>query len=151
MYTTLTMKYGCGSIILWGWFFSAWETGSLIKVDGGMKKELYIQPLCQSLKQFTENPWLKNQWTFQQGNKQKHVSTLAKKWFLGNDVSCKVIKTEQTITELRNFKKNWSVSRHGFLTIACIVLTRKPSSFNDLKTLRKWSGPKSLLRILTEI
>ena len=43
------MKYGGGSIMLWG-CFAAEETGALHKIDGIVRKEKYVDILKQHLK-----------------------------------------------------------------------------------------------------
>ena len=75
-----TVKFGGGSIILWG-CFSASGPGNLVKVEGIMKKEQYIQILEDNIRQSAENLHLGPNWTYQQDNDPKHTAKAVKKWF----------------------------------------------------------------------
>lgn len=51
-----------------------------------MNEVQYIQILDKNIKHFTEKHGEEHQWTFQQDNDSRHVSTLAKKWLMDNNV-----------------------------------------------------------------
>lgn len=80
--TVPTVKHGGGSIMLWG-CFSSQGTGNLVRVQGIMKKENYIQILDENLKESAENLQLGNNWKFQQDNDPKHTAKVVKKMVPG--------------------------------------------------------------------
>ena len=51
--TVLTVKHGGGSIMLWGYFLSQ-GTANLVRVQGIMKTDNYIQILDENLKESAE-------------------------------------------------------------------------------------------------
>lgn len=71
--------------------FSASETGSLVKVDGIMKKEDHIQILDQNIKQSSGKFWLEHQWTFQEDSDPKHVK-LCEDMAHGQECQCFRVK-----------------------------------------------------------
>ncbi|KAL0162929.1 hypothetical protein M9458_042325, partial [Cirrhinus mrigala] len=69
-HTIPTVKYGGGSIMLWGCFSSA-GTGKLVRVDGKMDGAKYRAILEENLLEFT----------FQQDNDPKHKARATMEWF----------------------------------------------------------------------
>ncbi|KAL0201197.1 hypothetical protein M9458_004384, partial [Cirrhinus mrigala] len=69
-HTIPTVKYGFGSIMLWGCFSSA-GTGKLVRVDGKMDGAKYRAILEENLLEFT----------FQQDNDPKHKARATMEWF----------------------------------------------------------------------
>ena len=62
--TVPTVKHGGGNIMLWG-CFSSQGTGNLVRVQGTMNKENYIQILDENLKEAAEKLQLGDNWKFQ--------------------------------------------------------------------------------------
>jgi hypothetical protein len=82
---TATMKFGGGSLMMWGCMF--WEgVGYSCKIDTRMDGDLYTrilqQELQDSLAWFNKLP---SEVIFQQDNDPKHTCKLAKKWFQDNN------------------------------------------------------------------
>ncbi|GFY12394.1 transposable element Tcb1 transposase [Trichonephila clavipes] len=78
--TVPTVKFGCGSIMVWG-CFSWFGLGPLVPVIGNMNSEMYVDilenaPLPTLWKYFGEGPFL-----FHQDNCSIHTSRLAQAWF----------------------------------------------------------------------
>ena len=68
-----TVKHGGGNIMLWG-CFSSRGTGNLVRIQGTMRKDDYIQILDENLKESAEKLELGNNWKFQQDNDPKHTA-----------------------------------------------------------------------------
>lgn len=62
-----TVKHGGGKV-MFGGFFAANGPGNLVKVNGIMKKEDYIEILVENIRQSAEELGLGQQWIFQQNN-----------------------------------------------------------------------------------
>uniref|UniRef100_A0AAZ3RWT0 Tc1-like transposase DDE domain-containing protein n=1 Tax=Oncorhynchus tshawytscha TaxID=74940 RepID=A0AAZ3RWT0_ONCTS len=68
-----TVKYGEGSIMLWGCVASA-GTGNLVKVEGCMDSTQYQQILGNNVEESVTKLKLRRGWIFQQDNDPKHCS-----------------------------------------------------------------------------
>ena len=71
--TILMLKYGGGSIVLWG-CFSAAGTGRLVRVKGKMNGAKYREILDENLLQSAQDLRLWRRFTFQQENDPKHTA-----------------------------------------------------------------------------
>lgn len=56
-----------------------------VPISGIIKKGLYIQIVAQKIKQSNEKLGLRYRWIFQQDNNGKHITKLAKIWFMENN------------------------------------------------------------------
>jgi transposase len=81
-----TVKFGGGSIMLWG-CMTAFGVGHSCRIDGGMDAKLYTEILEGEMLGSLELHNLCHQdIVFQQDNDSKHTSKLAKTWFLEHGV-----------------------------------------------------------------
>uniref|UniRef100_A0A669E9Q2 Tc1-like transposase DDE domain-containing protein n=1 Tax=Oreochromis niloticus TaxID=8128 RepID=A0A669E9Q2_ORENI len=79
-HTIPTVKYGGGSIMLWGCFSSA-GTGKLVRVDGKMDGAKYRAILEENLLDSTKVLRLGRRFIFQQDNDPKHKARATMEWF----------------------------------------------------------------------
>lgn len=71
-----TVKFGGGSIMLWG-FVASGGTGNLVKVEGHMDSTQYWHILENNVQESVAKLKLCQGWIFQQDNDPKHCSTWA--------------------------------------------------------------------------
>lgn len=79
-HTTKTVKFGGGSIMVWG-CFSWYGVGNLHRIDGIMDARQYIRILSTNLPQSVEKMGISEQYIFQQDNDPKHTAGITKKYF----------------------------------------------------------------------
>ena len=72
--------------MFWG-CFAAGETGSLHKIDGIMREEMYVDILKQHLKTTVRKLKLGRKWVFQMDNDSKHTSKVVANWLKDNKVN----------------------------------------------------------------
>ena len=84
--TLPTVKHGGGSLVFWG-SFSPSGPGSLVKVDGIMKKEQYLKIIQENIRQDAEKLHLGSEWMLQQDNDPKHIAKIVKKWLQDNQIN----------------------------------------------------------------
>ena len=71
--TVPTVKNGGGKITLWG-CFSSQSTGNLVRIQGIIRGENYIQIHDGNLKESAQKFHLGDNWKFQQDNDPKHTA-----------------------------------------------------------------------------
>lgn len=78
-YTQATVKHGGGSLLVWGCF--SWKgVGKIVKIDGKMTGESYVNILQQNLGPSVKKMKL-GRYVFQQDNDPKHTCKVAKAYF----------------------------------------------------------------------
>ncbi|GBB84788.1 hypothetical protein RclHR1_11360002 [Rhizophagus clarus] len=81
-----TVKFGGGSIFVWGCFTSS-GVGYLVRMEGGLDAELYCKILEEDLMGTLHYYDLDtNDIIFQQDNDPKHTATRTKQWFEDNEI-----------------------------------------------------------------
>ena len=71
--------------MFWG-CFSAQGTGSLVKIDGIMNSNKYIEILQENIQPSVKKLGLGRRFRFQQDNDPKHCAKITKKWFEQNRI-----------------------------------------------------------------
>jgi len=85
-YVKSTLKFGGGSVMVWG-CFSSKGFGKLVRIDGIMDKYSYVNILKNNL--FTSVSSLGHtNFLFQQDNDPKHTSKYTKEFFLEKNINC---------------------------------------------------------------
>ncbi|KAG2463217.1 TCB1 transposase, partial [Polypterus senegalus] len=84
--TIPTVKYGGGSIMLWG-CFSVAGTGRLVRIKGKMTAAMYRDILDENLLQSALDLRLGRRFIFQQDNDPKHTAKISKEWLQDNSVN----------------------------------------------------------------
>lgn len=82
-----TVKYGGGSIMIWGCF--AWSgVGNLVKIDGTLTADKYIDILSENLEISSLRIGLEDDFVFQQDNDPKHTAIKTQTFFKSNRIKC---------------------------------------------------------------
>ncbi|KAK1785248.1 hypothetical protein P4O66_018641 [Electrophorus voltai] len=78
-----TVKYGVGSVIVWG-CFAASGPGRLTVVNGTMNSAVYQKILKENFRPSVRDLKLKRTWVLQQDNDPKHTSKSTSEWLKKN-------------------------------------------------------------------
>lgn len=80
---TLTIKYGGGSVMVWG-CFNASGPGRLAVINGTMNSAVYQKLLRENVWPSVHDLKLKCTWVLQQDNDPKHTSKSTSEWLIKN-------------------------------------------------------------------
>ncbi len=134
--TVPTVKYGGGSIMLWG-CFSAAGTGRLVAIEGKMNAAKHRDILDENLLQSAQDLRLGRRFTFQQDNDPRHTAKITKEWLHNNSVT--VLEWPSQSPDLNPFEHLWR-------DLKMAVHQRLPSNLTELERICKeeWQRiPKS--------
>ena len=123
--TVPTVKFGRGSIMIWG-YFSAKGVGKISVIDGKMNAKKYKQILQKILMFSAESLELLSDYIFQQDNDPKNTVKYPKKWLSENNVN--VLQWPYHSLDLNSNGKLWRV-------LKIQIRKRAPVIINNLKTI----------------
>ncbi|XP_076640649.1 uncharacterized protein LOC143352207 [Halictus rubicundus] len=79
------LKFGGGSLMVWG-CFSRNGSGTLMKIDGIMNADKYINILNENLEEAVVKMGCDDEFVFQQDNDPKHIAKKTKKFFKDSNI-----------------------------------------------------------------
>ena len=81
-----TLKHGCGSVMVWG-YFSSNGVGKFVFIDGIMRKEEYLKILEDNLYHWRSMVNSEKDFIFQQDNDPKHTVKILSQFLAENNIN----------------------------------------------------------------
>ncbi|KAK3553721.1 hypothetical protein QTP70_007583 [Hemibagrus guttatus] len=117
-----TVKYGGGSVMVWG-CFAASGPGRLAVINGTMNSAVYQKILKQNVRPSVCDLKLKRTWVLQQDNDPKHTSKSTSEWLKKNKM--KTLECPSQSPDLNPIEMLWH-------DLKKVVHARKPSNVAEL-------------------
>ncbi|KAK3542764.1 hypothetical protein QTP70_002764 [Hemibagrus guttatus] len=124
---TPTVKYGGGSVMVWG-CFAASGPGRLAVINGTMNSAVYQKILTENVRPSVCDLKLKRTWVLQQDNDPKHTSKSTSEWLKKNKM--KTLEWPNQSPDLNPIEMLWH-------DLKKVVHARKPSNVAELQQLYK--------------
>ncbi|KAK3520058.1 hypothetical protein QTP70_011982 [Hemibagrus guttatus] len=123
----LTVKYGGGSVMVWG-CFAASGPGRLAVINGTMNSAVYQKILKENVRPSVCDLKLKRTWVLQQDNDPKHTSKSTSEWLKKNKM--KTLEWPSQSPDLNPIEMLWH-------DLKKVVHARKPSNVAELQQFCK--------------
>ncbi|KAK3528622.1 hypothetical protein QTP70_006032 [Hemibagrus guttatus] len=124
---TPTVKYGGGSVMVWG-CFAASGPGRLAVINGTMNSAVYQKILKENVRPSVCDLKLKRTWVLQQDNDPKHTSKSTSEWLKKNKM--KTLEWPSQSPDLNPIEMLWH-------DLKKVVHARKPSNVAELQQFCK--------------
>uniref|UniRef100_A0A3B3DJG5 Transposase n=1 Tax=Oryzias melastigma TaxID=30732 RepID=A0A3B3DJG5_ORYME len=122
-----TVKYGGGSVMVWG-CFAASGPGRLAVIDGSMNSTVYQKVLKENVRPSVHQLKLKRSWVLQQDNDPKHTSKSTSEWLKKSKM--KTLEWPSQSPDLNPIEMLW-------YDLKKVVHARKPSNKAELQQFCK--------------
>lgn len=126
-----TVKYGGGSIMVWG-CFAASGPGRIAVINGKMNSKIYQDILQENIRPSVHQLKLKRGWVMQQDNDPKHTSKSTTEWFKLKKL--RVLEWPSQSPDLNPIEMLWHDLKRA-------IHTRQPKNIAELKQFceEEWS------------